>query len=163
MEVKIQQSWKNALAQEFEKPYFESLVRFLHQEKAEGKTIFPPGSQIFRAFDLTPVDKVKVVILGQDPYFGEGEAHGLAFSVPDGVKMPPTLKNIFKEYTDYSRRDTRNKYLHPESEDILFYKRLFLIEGKRKKLIPIYHYNGKNCPQLYHNEKKVVNFFSKIF
>ncbi|MBE6214699.1 MAG: uracil-DNA glycosylase [Bacteroidales bacterium] len=97
MEVKIQQSWKNALAQEFEKPYFESLVRFLHQEKAEGKTIFPPGSQIFRAFDLTPVDKVKVVILGQDPYHGPGQAHGLSFSVPEGVPAPPSLKNIFKE------------------------------------------------------------------
>ncbi len=97
MEVKIQQSWKNALAQEFEKPYFESLVRFLHQEKAEGKIIFPPGSQIFRAFDLTPVDKVKVVILGQDPYHGPGQAHGLSFSVPEGVPAPPSLKNIFKE------------------------------------------------------------------
>ena len=97
MEVKIQQSWKNALAQEFEKPYFESLVRFLHQEKAEGKTIFPPGSQIFRAFDLTPVDKVKVVILGQYPYHGPGQAHGLSFSVPEGVPAPPSLKNIFKE------------------------------------------------------------------
>ena len=97
MEVKIQQSWKNALAQEFEKPYFESLVRFLHQEKAEGKIIFPPGSQIFRAFDLTPVDKVKVVILGQDPYHGPGQAHGLSFSVPENMPAPPSLKNIFKE------------------------------------------------------------------
>ena len=70
MEVKIEQSWKNALAAEFGKPYFESLVRFLHEEKAAGKRIFPPGSQIFRAFDLTPVSEVKVVILGQDPYHG---------------------------------------------------------------------------------------------
>lgn len=97
MEVKIEQSWKDALADEFGKPYFESLVRFLHKEKSEGKKIFPPGSQIFRAFDLTPLNQVKVVILGQDPYHGLGQAHGLSFSVPEGVPAPPSLKNIFKE------------------------------------------------------------------
>jgi len=97
MEVKIEQSWKNALADEFGKPYFESLVRFLHQEKAAGQVIYPPGSQIFRAFDLTPVEQVKVVILGQDPYHGPGQAHGLSFSVPANVPAPPSLKNIFKE------------------------------------------------------------------
>jgi uracil-DNA glycosylase len=100
MEVRIEKSWKDALADEFGKPYFESLVRFLHQEKAEGKKIFPPGSQIFRAFDLTPLDQVKVVILGQDPYHGEGQAHGLCFSVKKGVKPPPSLINIFKEIHD---------------------------------------------------------------
>ena len=97
MDVRIEQSWKVALAPEFEKPYFGSLVSFLRQEKAAGATIFPPGSQIFRAFDLTPMDKVKVVILGQDPYHGPGQAHGLSFSVPLGVPAPPSLKNIFKE------------------------------------------------------------------
>ena len=97
MEVRIEQSWKNALADEFGKPYFESLVRFLHKEKAEGQKIFPPGGQIFRAFELTPLDKLKVVILGQDPYHGYGQAHGLSFSVPQGVPAPPSLKNIFKE------------------------------------------------------------------
>ena len=97
MEVRIEKSWKSALAEEFGKPYFESLVRFLHKEKAEGRTIYPPGSQIFRAFDLTPVDKLKVVILGQDPYHGPGQAHGLSFSVSAGVPAPPSLKNIFKE------------------------------------------------------------------
>lgn len=97
MDVKIEQSWKMALAPEFDKPYFGSLVSFLRQEKASGATIFPPGSQIFRAFDLTPMDKVKVVILGQDPYHGPGQAHGLSFSVPHGVPAPPSLKNIFKE------------------------------------------------------------------
>ena len=97
MEVKIGQSWKDALADEFGKPYFESLVRFLHKEKSEGKKIFPPGSQRFRSFDLTPLDQVKVVILGQDPYHGVGQAHGLSFSVPEGVPAPPSLKNIFKE------------------------------------------------------------------
>ena len=97
MDVRIEQSWKEALKGEFDKPYFVSLVNFLRQEKASGKVIYPPGSQIFRAFDLTPVDKLKVVILGQDPYHGPGQAHGLSFSVPDGVPVPPSLKNIFKE------------------------------------------------------------------
>ena len=100
MEVRIEQSWKEALAGEFGKPYFESLVRFLHAEKAAGATIFPPGSQIFRAFDLTPVKDVKVVILGQDPYHGPGQAHGLCFSVLPGIEPPPSLKNIFKELED---------------------------------------------------------------
>ena len=97
MDVKIEQSWKEALAEEFGKPYFESLVKYLREEKASGRKIFPPGSQIFRAFDLTPVNDVKVVILGQDPYHGVGQAHGLSFSVPYGVPAPPSLKNIFKE------------------------------------------------------------------
>lgn len=97
VEVRIEKSWKDALAEEFGKPYFESLVRFLHKEKAEGQTIYPPGSQIFRAFDLTPVENLKVVILGQDPYHGPGQAHGLSFSVSAGVPAPPSLKNIFKE------------------------------------------------------------------
>ena len=97
MEVRIEESWKNALAGEFGKPYFESLVRFLHKEKSEGQKIYPPGSQIFRAFDLTPVGNLKVVILGQDPYHGPGQAHGLSFSVSAGVPAPPSLKNIFKE------------------------------------------------------------------
>ncbi len=97
MNVNIEQTWKNALAGEFEKPYFASLVRFLHEEKAAGKRIFPPGSQIFRAFELTPVPQLKVVILGQDPYHGLGQAHGLSFSVPGNMPAPPSLKNIFKE------------------------------------------------------------------
>ena len=100
MEVKIEQSWKEALAGEFEKPYFASLVRFLHEEKAAGQRIYPPGSQIFKAFELTPVDQVKVVILGQDPYHGAGQAMGLSFSVPANIPAPPSLKNIFKEIHD---------------------------------------------------------------
>lgn len=100
MEVKIEQSWKNALAEEFEKPYFAKLVRFLHEEKAAGRRIYPPGGQIFKAFELTPADKVKAVILGQDPYHGPGQAMGLSFSVPENVPAPPSLKNIFKEIND---------------------------------------------------------------
>ena len=97
MNVRIENSWKEALQSEFDKAYFAELVSFLHREKAEGKTIYPPGSQIFRAFELTPLDKVKVVILGQDPYHGAGQAMGLSFSVPDSVPAPPSLKHIFKE------------------------------------------------------------------
>ena len=100
MDVRIENSWKSALAPEFGKPYFEQLVRFLHQEKDAGQVIYPPGGAIFRAFDLTPVNQVKVVILGQDPYHGPGQAMGLSFSVPDGVPAPPSLKNIFKEIED---------------------------------------------------------------
>ena len=97
MEVKIESSWKQALQSEFEQPYFAELVRYLHREKQEGRTIFPPGGQIFRAFELTPLPEVKVVILGQDPYHGYGQAMGLCFSVPRGVPAPPSLKNIFRE------------------------------------------------------------------
>lgn len=97
MDVKIEESWKKALGAEFDKPYFAELVSFLHEEKAAGKAIYPPGNRIFKAFELTPVDRVKAVILGQDPYHGFGQAMGLSFSVPDGVKMPPSLRNIFKE------------------------------------------------------------------
>ena len=97
MFVKIEESWREALQSEFDKPYFADLVARLHAEKAEGRVIFPPGGQIFRAFDLCPLDKVKVVILGQDPYHGYGQAMGLSFSVPDGVPAPPSLKNIFRE------------------------------------------------------------------
>ena len=97
MNVKIEESWKQALQSEFDKPYFAGLVRSLHEEKARGEVIYPPGSQIFRAFELTPVPDVKVVILGQDPYHNPGQAMGLSFSVPDGVPAPPSLVNIFKE------------------------------------------------------------------
>ena len=100
MDVKIEPSWKQALQGEFDKPYFASLVGRLHQEKAAGNVIYPPGSQIFRAFDLTPVSQGKVVILGQDPYHGPGQAMGLSFSVPRNVPAPPSLKNIFKEIED---------------------------------------------------------------
>ena len=97
MDVKIHESWKNILQQEFDKPYFGELVEFLHREKREKKTIYPPGPKIFNAFDLTPYENVRVVILGQDPYHGPGQAEGLSFSVPHGVKLPPSLQNIYKE------------------------------------------------------------------
>ena len=93
MDVKIEQSWKDALQGEFDKEYFASLVRFLHAEKAGGKTIYPPGSLIFKAFDLTPLPQVKAVILGQDPYHGPGQAMGLSFSVPEGIN---SLQNMWR-------------------------------------------------------------------
>ncbi len=92
----IEESWKNILKAEFEMPYFGELKQFLLEEKKKC-VVYPPGSLIFSAFNHTPFDMVKVVILGQDPYHGPGQAHGLCFSVPDGVKPPPSLMNIFKE------------------------------------------------------------------
>ena len=97
MDVKIEASWKEVLHKEFTKPYFEQIAAFLKIEKAQGKTIYPPGSLIFNAFDRTPFNKVKVVLLGQDPYHGPGQAHGLCFSVQDGVPPPPSLQNMYKE------------------------------------------------------------------
>ena len=97
MDVKIEPRWKEVLKDEFEKPYFTDIVQFLKAEKSLGRVIYPPGAKIFHAFEATPFDKVKIVLLGQDPYHGPGQAHGLAFSVPMGVKAPPSLVNIFKE------------------------------------------------------------------
>lgn len=97
MDVQIEDSWKEALKPEFSKPYFIKIVDTLKAEKQQGKVIYPPGKFIFNAFYHTPLNKVKVVILGQDPYHNPGQAHGLSFSVPDCVKPPPSLLNIFKE------------------------------------------------------------------
>lgn len=97
MDVQIEQSWKEALQHEFNKPYFEELAAFLKKEIAAGKTIYPPGKFIFNAFNITSFDEVKVVILGQDPYHNPGQAHGLCFSVQEGITPPPSLVNIYKE------------------------------------------------------------------
>lgn len=97
MKVSIEPSWMNVLKEEFSKPYFKQLVLHLKTERQLGKTIYPAGRFIFNAFDATPFQNVKVVILGQDPYHGPGQAHGLSFSVPAGVALPPSLLNIFKE------------------------------------------------------------------
>ena len=97
MTVKIEESWKTALKDEFKQPYFKQIVEHIKTEKEQGKTIYPPGSLIFHAFEATPIDHVKVVILGQDPYHGPNQAHGLSFSVQKGVPPPPSLVNIFKE------------------------------------------------------------------
>jgi uracil-DNA glycosylase len=98
-DVKIEQSWKARLQTEFEQPYFEDLTEFVRAEYAQSR-IYPPGSRIFAAFDACPFEDVKVVILGQDPYHGEGQANGLSFSVNDGIRIPPSLQNIYKEFSD---------------------------------------------------------------
>lgn len=95
--INIEDSRRKLLQEEFEKPYFSAIKTFLQQEFDKGYIIYPQGKYIFNAFNLTPFDQVKVVILGQDPYHGEGEAHGLSFSVPEGIRIPPSLRNIFKE------------------------------------------------------------------
>ena len=99
MDVKISESWKSLLQAEFDKSYFEELPRFVKAEYAQG-SVFPAGRNIFRAFDKCPFEKLKVVIIGQDPYHGVGQANGLCFSVDDGVQYPPSLQNIFKEIQD---------------------------------------------------------------
>lgn len=96
-EVKLEDSWRQALAAEFSSPYMQELRSFLLSEREQGKRIFPKGAEYFRALDLTPVSSVRVVILGQDPYHGAGQAHGLCFSVQPGVRVPPSLVNIYKE------------------------------------------------------------------
>jgi len=96
-QVQIEEGWKQALANEFQKPYFAEIKAFLLAERQAGKTIYPPGPLIFNAFNKTPFDAVRVVVLGQDPYHNPGEAMGLSFSVPKGVKVPPSLLNIYKE------------------------------------------------------------------
>jgi uracil-DNA glycosylase len=98
--IKLEPNWKMMLRQEFEKPYFYEIKQFLLQERSKGKIIYPASSNIFSAFNNTAFNKVKVVILGQDPYHGVGQAMGLSFSVPKEVSMPPSLKNIFKELQD---------------------------------------------------------------
>ena len=96
-QVKLEASWLREVGEEFEQPYMHELSAFLREQKTAGKRIFPPGGKLFNALDSTPFDEVKVVILGQDPYHGPGQAHGLCFSVPSGVAPPPSLQNIFRE------------------------------------------------------------------
>jgi uracil-DNA glycosylase len=98
--VQLEPSWLARLAQEFEQPYMQQLRAFLLAEKQAGKQIYPAGNEIFNAFEHTPLDRVKVVILGQDPYHGDGQAHGLCFSVRPGIQIPPSLQNIFREIHD---------------------------------------------------------------
>jgi uracil-DNA glycosylase len=105
MDVKIEAGWKEALRDDFSKDYFRHIVDTLKSERNAGRTCYPPGPLIFNAFAQTPFDKVKVVLIGQDPYHGPGQAMGLSFSVPRGIKLPPSLQNIFKEiHTDLGIR-----------------------------------------------------------
>lgn len=132
MSVKIEESWKQHLNEEFKKPYFQALIDFVKEEYLKFK-IFPPGSQIFSAFDYCTFDKVKVVIVGQDPYHGFGQANGLCFSVNDSVKHPPSLQNIFKEIkTDLGHDIPTSGNLEPWAEQgvLLLNATLTVREGK---------------------------------
>lgn len=115
--IKLESSWLKELEEEFHKDYMKNLKQFLLQEKQAGKEIYPPGDAIFQALNSTPLDKVKVVILGQDPYHGPGQAHGLCFSVQPGVPVPPSLQNIYKEIqADLGISPPSHGYLVPWAE-----------------------------------------------
>jgi uracil-DNA glycosylase len=128
--IALEESWRSALASEFESPYMETLKAFLTARKESGKRIFPKGSEYFRALDLTPLADVKVVILGQDPYHGEGQAHGLCFSVRPGVRIPPSLVNIYKEMqTDLGIAPARHGFLeHWSMQGVLLLNSVLTVE-----------------------------------
>jgi uracil-DNA glycosylase len=131
--IKLHPSWLAALRDEFDQPYMAELKRFLLAEREAGKRIFPTGPNWFRALDLTPLDKVRVVILGQDPYHGLGQAHGLCFSVPNGVQPPPSLMNIFKELkSDLGIEPARHGFLeHWASQGVLLLNSVLTVEMGR--------------------------------
>jgi uracil-DNA glycosylase len=131
--VKLHQSWLEPLGGEFDSPYMAALKSFLLAEKAAGKRIFPAGSEWFRALDLTPLDTVRVVILGQDPYHGPGQAHGLCFSVRHGVPAPPSLVNIFKElHADLGIARPRHGFLeHWAKQGVLLLNSVLTVEQGR--------------------------------
>lgn len=131
--VKLEESWKQALAPEFAAPYMADLRSFLLEQKKAGKHIFPKGPDYFRALDLTPLDQVKVVILGQDPYHGAGQAHGLCFSVQPGVRIPPSLVNIYKELqTDLGIAPANHGFLeHWARQGVLLLNSVLTVEEAR--------------------------------
>ncbi|WOK37974.1 uracil-DNA glycosylase [Sphingomonas sp. C3-2] len=131
--IRLHESWKTPLKGEFDSPYMHTLKQFLVDEKAAGKQVFPRGSEYFRALDLTPLDQVKVVILGQDPYHGEGQAHGLCFSVRPGVKTPPSLVNIYKEMeADLGLPRARHGFLeHWAQQGVLLLNSVLTVEMAR--------------------------------
>ena len=131
--VRLHESWLAPLRGEFESPYMQDLKRFLVAEKAAGKRIFPKGGEWFGALDLTPLDKVRVVILGQDPYHGEGQAHGLCFSVRPGVRPPPSLVNIYKELaSDLGLKAPRHGFLeHWAKQGVLLLNAVLTVEMGR--------------------------------
>jgi uracil-DNA glycosylase len=132
-DIKLHPSWLEPLADEFAEPYMADLKRFLLEERERGKSIFPKGSEWFRALDLTPLDQVRVVILGQDPYHGHGQAHGLCFSVRPGVQPPPSLVNIFKELeSDLGIKPARHGFLeHWARQGVLLLNSVLTVEMGR--------------------------------
>lgn len=131
--VRLEDSWKAVLGDEFAQPYMRNLKDFLRAEKAAGKQIFPKGAEYFRALDLTPLDAVRVVILGQDPYHGAGQAHGLCFSVKPGVRIPPSLVNIYKELqSDLGIAPARHGFLeHWAQQGVLLLNSVLTVEEAR--------------------------------
>ena len=131
--IKLEPSWKHALADEFEKDYMQNLRQFLLHEKQAGKTIYPPLNQIFTALNLTPLSHVNVVILGQDPYHGEHQAHGLSFSVPPHIKIPPSLFNIYKELEhDLNIPPARHGHLtHWAKQGVLLLNSVLTVEKQK--------------------------------
>lgn len=131
MDVQIEPSWKAQMQAEFDKPYFTKIVHFIKQEKKSGKVIYPEGSNIFNAFSQTPFNEVKVVLLGQDPYHGQGQAHGLCFSVQDGVKPPPSLMNIYKELHDDLGKEipTSGNLLHWAKQGVFMLNAALTVEA----------------------------------
>lgn len=128
--IRLHESWRIPLADQFASPHMQALKAFLQAEKVAGKRIFPKGSEYFRALDLTPLDKVKVVILGQDPYHGPGQAHGLCFSVRPGVRVPPSLVNIYKEMqSDLGIPPARHGFLeHWARQGVLLLNNVLTVE-----------------------------------
>ena len=131
--VQLRPSWKKRLGPEFEEPYMQQLREFLITEKQKGKVIYPPGQDIFNAMNLTPFENVKIVIVGQDPYHGPGQAHGLCFSVNHGVRIPPSLMNIFKEIqSDLGVPVSRHGYLKQWAEQgVLLINSVLTVEKNR--------------------------------
>ncbi|KFG90644.1 Uracil-DNA glycosylase [Sphingobium herbicidovorans NBRC 16415] len=131
--IKLHESWRAPLRPEFDRPYMQTLKQFLAEEKAAGKRIFPKGGEYFRALDLTPLEQVRVVILGQDPYHGEGQAHGLCFSVRPGVRTPPSLVNIYKELkSDLGLTPPRHGFLeHWAQQGVLLLNSVLTVEMGR--------------------------------
>jgi uracil-DNA glycosylase len=132
-DIKLHPSWLERIGGEFEQPYMAELKRFLTNERERGKQIFPRGPEWFRALDLTPLERVRVVILGQDPYHGPGQAHGLCFSVKDGVRPPPSLVNIYKELeTDLAIKPRRHGFLeHWAKQGVLLLNSVLTVEMGR--------------------------------
>ncbi len=131
--VRLGDSWKAVLGEQFSRSYMHDLKAFLQREKADGKHIFPKGAEYFRALDLTPLDEVRVVILGQDPYHGAGQAHGLCFSVQPGIRIPPSLVNIYKEMqSDLGIPPARHGFLeHWARQGVLLLNSVLTVEEAR--------------------------------
>lgn len=131
--LKLEDSWNQKIGDELNKDYFKSLIKFLNNELDQGKVIYPHGCDIFNAFQSTPYNKVKAIIIGQDPYHGEGQAHGLCFSVRPEIKTPPSLKNIYKEMnTDLGIEPHHNGYLQSWAEQgVLMLNSVLTVEQKK--------------------------------